>query len=264
MPFEDFKIIIDKFKYLKFLTLHGWGEPILNPELFRMIDYAYRKGIITAFATSGGSLSPDISLKLLDSNLDKLVFSIDAAEPYLLESIRKNNHLKEVINNIRQLSNLKKELQKNNPILTINPTILKENVVHLDKIVGLAKELEIDEISFHIVYYPDKNSFETVGVDKAEFKKILDNLSQLGKSLNIKVEFPSLKFGHKLCVDSWFRPFVAVNGDIFVCCYQREPMGNILREDLSDIWNRRSYKIFRKRIKNNPNDICKNCPNLIT
>lgn len=262
ISFDNFKKIIDKLPYVKFITLHGWGEPLLNCDLFKMINYAHGKGIITAFATNGCLLSHDISVKLLNSGLDKLVFSIDASQDYLFNSIRKNAHLEEVISNIRYLCILKKKIKNKSLRLGISTTILKENVDHLDGILRLAKDLDIPEVSFHPGYYYNQGICNVLGLDKSDIKRILNNLRILGKTFNIKVEFHTFQFGNKLCTTPWFLPFIAANGDIFVCCYQKEPLGNILKQEFRDIWNNQSYAIFREGIKYKPNDICKYCPYL--
>ena len=259
MSFEDFQQIIDKFKYLKLVTLHGWGEPLLNPDLFEIIGYARQKGIATAFATGGSLLKPDICLKLVQSHLDKLIFSIDAGESPASDALRKNSYLNEITDNIRYMAGLKKELQTPFPRLGISTTIMKENVRQLDKIIKLAKDLGIPEISFHVAYYPNRYLYEELGVDQRQLKSILDGLTRLGGVLKIKVRYYKLHGGSKPCQTGWFIPFVASNGDVFVCCYQQEPMGNVLTEDFQDIWNNRRYRAFRKQIKTNPNDTCRYC-----
>ncbi|MDP8297408.1 MAG: hypothetical protein RAP41_04410, partial [Candidatus Orphnella occulta] len=40
MSFGQFKIILDKFPYVKTLSLTGSGEPFLNKDIFNMIKYA--------------------------------------------------------------------------------------------------------------------------------------------------------------------------------------------------------------------------------
>lgn len=42
LTFDQFRKIIDKTK-CRYLTLHGWGEPLLNPDLPDMIKYASQK-----------------------------------------------------------------------------------------------------------------------------------------------------------------------------------------------------------------------------
>jgi len=41
LPFETFKKFIDQVGgYLVYIILWGWGEPLLNPDIYRMIKYA--------------------------------------------------------------------------------------------------------------------------------------------------------------------------------------------------------------------------------
>jgi len=264
MSFEDFRRIIDKFEYLKLVTLHGWGEPLLHPELFQMIDYLRRKGIGAAFATSGSMLNPDICLKLVQSDLNKLVFSIDAGATPQADAIRKNSSLNAIAQNIRYITALKKERRSVNPQLAISTTIMRENVTHLEAVIKLAKELDIPEVSFHVAYYPGRLPCEELGVGQGQLKGMLDGLTRLAKKLDIKMHYYKLSSGGRLCQSAWFMPFVASNGDVFVCCYQERPVGNILNADIRDIWNSASYQAFRRQIKKNPNDACRYCQYLHT
>lgn len=264
MKFEYFAKIIEQFPYLKFVTLHGWGEPLLNQDLFKMIDYAYQKGIATAFATNGVLINAAMGRNIIESHLDMLVFSVDSVQPQIFESTRKGSFFEDTERNIRCLVDLKKELRSKSPKLVISSTILKENVNHLETVIRFAKDLDIGEVSFHLAYYPDQDAYQVLGVDKIKIKEIFGKLFYLGSSLNIKVIYSALPYRHGLCPTSWFIPFVAVNGDVFVCCYQKDPVGNLLREGFSNIWNSQTYQSFRKQIKISPNNICRCCPYLLS
>ena len=51
ISFDEFRQIIDKSKS-RYLTLHGWGEPLLHQDLPAMIRYAAGKKISVNFTTN--------------------------------------------------------------------------------------------------------------------------------------------------------------------------------------------------------------------
>ena len=38
LSLDNFKLILNSYNF-RYVALHGWGEPLLNPELFKMIRY---------------------------------------------------------------------------------------------------------------------------------------------------------------------------------------------------------------------------------
>jgi len=63
-----------------FLTFSG-GEPLLHPELDRLVAHARAKGIAVTLITNGYHLSPDRIRRLNEAGLDHLQISIDNVEP---------------------------------------------------------------------------------------------------------------------------------------------------------------------------------------
>ena len=259
MSYDDFKSIIGKFPYVKFITLHGLGEPLLTKDLSRMISYAHSRGVITAFATNGLGLNPETSIEVIEASLDKIYFSVDRISADSQDPGR-GVSLDMVAKNIECLQFLKSERKSAYPSIGISTTITKENLFSLDRIIIWASKLNILEVSCHLAHYLDRDTYAVLGVTRKELKRKLRYLVRLGVIHGVKVNISTLRFQGKLCATPWHMPFIAANGDVFACCYQREPVGNILRECFSDLWNNELYRRFRSGIKSNPNDICKNCP----
>ena len=54
------------------------GEPLLNPNLPEIIDYAKKKGVLeTIINTNATKLDSKMSKKLIESGLDLMIFSFD-------------------------------------------------------------------------------------------------------------------------------------------------------------------------------------------
>ncbi len=80
--YEDFTKAIDQLVYfpkkIKTLVLTSIGEPTLNRYLSEMIEYAYKKDIAECIqlVTNGSLLTRDLSKKIIDAGLSKIVISI--------------------------------------------------------------------------------------------------------------------------------------------------------------------------------------------
>ncbi len=81
MDWTLYKKIIDETPGLEHLVLHNWGEPLLHPKIFEMIDYAAQAGVCHVVMNTNGTLLDDAKIeRLVRSGLSILRFSIDGLE----------------------------------------------------------------------------------------------------------------------------------------------------------------------------------------
>ena len=73
MKFGDFKRL--PLKKFKEVALHGWGEPLLHPDIFKMISYAKSLGAKVSVITNGILLGNKME-QILASGLDSLAIGI--------------------------------------------------------------------------------------------------------------------------------------------------------------------------------------------
>ena len=76
LDFEMFKKVIDQNKQLLKIKLQGMGEPLVNINFYKMVEYATKYGIVSEITTNGSLLNENNIQKLLKSNLSRTV-SID-------------------------------------------------------------------------------------------------------------------------------------------------------------------------------------------
>ena len=82
MSWELFTWIVDQFPRIARVVLHGVGEPMMVRDLPRMIRYLKDRGTYVLFNTNGTLADPSArDTSCIDSGLDELRVSLDAAEP---------------------------------------------------------------------------------------------------------------------------------------------------------------------------------------
>jgi organic radical activating enzyme len=96
-----FKKLIDENHDLEYVLLFNWGEPLLHPSIFEMIQYAADAGIRTYITTNGTLWNATRIEALLDSKLERLTISLDGLGP-VYEKVRGVSYEK-VTANIEQL-----------------------------------------------------------------------------------------------------------------------------------------------------------------
>ncbi len=251
---DEWKYIIKKIRAwfgVFFLHISG-GEPLLRKDIFDLIQYSNKLGITTEMITNSYLIDKKCAKKIIKSELNKLIISIDGigeTHDYLRgvkglfkrveRAVRMINNLKEKYDsklklsfntmisrhNIYEVNELMALAKENNcfiyfrPVLPIRSTIFKNNC-HVNSELW-PNYNDVSEVIDMITMmkkrgFPVANSEEHLKAIKMYFKNTHVNL----KNFNISCKAP-------------FRYlYITSNGNIRVC---GETLGNVLKSKLTDI-----------------------------
>ena len=93
LRFKDFKALVDQNPKIQQIELSNYGEIFLNPELHKIIRYAYIKEIILT-AENGVNLNtvkPEILKELIEYKFQSLVISLDGASDKTYKKYRNSS-----------------------------------------------------------------------------------------------------------------------------------------------------------------------------
>ena len=236
MAFEIFKEAVDHPGF-RYLSLHGWGEPLLNPCLADMIKYGSEKGISVNFTTNA-TLIKDNTEKLLDSGLDIVAFSLPDISMFTPE----------IRHNIEHFITYRNSSRKPDfPKTYINVALMERNFDTAEKVLSISKELGVDAVNFERSY-----PWRTEYTEKEEriFKRITDSAEKIECMVVVPLPhtFPCRLFNTTL--------FMRWNGDITPCCYRPDHvLGNIMKDDFENIISKREN--FRRNMTED--HVCISC-----
>jgi radical SAM protein with 4Fe4S-binding SPASM domain len=144
MSLETFDKLRPLFPHVREVALYGHGETFLYKHFFEMLEELKHHDIVVYVTTNGTLITPNVAERLVESQLDKLAFSMDAATPELFNDIRRGADFEAIIQNIRTLNAIKKQKHRDHkPILSIMYCAMKSNIQELPKLVRLADELNM-------------------------------------------------------------------------------------------------------------------------
>ena len=106
LKFEDFKNFVDKNKYIKSIETSRMGEIFLNPDLDKIIKYAFDKKIeLTAGnGVNLNYLKEETAENLVKYKFKRLTISIDGATPETYAIYRRGGDFNKVIENIKLIN----------------------------------------------------------------------------------------------------------------------------------------------------------------
>ena len=96
------------------------GEPLLNPQLPSILDYAKRRGILeTIINTNATKLDEKMSEEIINSGLDIMIYSFDGGTKDIYEKMRPGrfgkNSFDVIYKNIKNFSRIRNKLKSKFP-----------------------------------------------------------------------------------------------------------------------------------------------------
>jgi MoaA/NifB/PqqE/SkfB family radical SAM enzyme len=281
-----FTAIVDQFPNIARVVLHGVGEPMMVRNLPRMIRHLKDRGTYVLFNTNGTLLTAKKGQELIDSGLDELRVSLDAAEPAAFKLVRGRDMFARIVRNISSFRALQRDLRADTPRVSLWLTGLKETIDQLADFVRLAHDIDVAEVYLQrLVYFPEGQGLARpesalfAGSEDAEGRLIRaaeDLADRLGIAFNASgASDPatSLKPGGEaqpwsLCRRPWSLMYVTAHGRVLPCCiapfsmrgYDAFTLGDATQETLRDIWNGDRYQAFRGALlSDKPPVACAGC-----
>jgi len=148
MDIELFRKVLDKFKHATTVLLIGTGEPVLNKDFFKMIEYAKEKKM-DVFTVSNGTLLKEYMDDILSSPLDEISISLNGYDEDEFSRLtgEKREHYKVICENIRTLVERRNKLNSSMKIC-ISMIIDKVSYAKLPEMFRAAAELGVDTANF--------------------------------------------------------------------------------------------------------------------
>jgi MoaA/NifB/PqqE/SkfB family radical SAM enzyme len=285
MELDLFKEIVKetKKKDADEVIISAQGEPFLNPDIMKMIEYVKSKGLYLKVYTNGSLLKQNI--KKVSKLVDYLSVDVSAATPKMYAKIHSASPrvFHEVKQNLEYLNELKKK--GNKTYLRITNIITKINYKEIPLMATFASEVEADFLSFKPINVSNIVSSETkqllldksdaIWIKKQE-KKLLEymKIKNLDNNLELRMKnlFTDGNYTEKIvkrtgCYSFWTHWLVFFNGSISPCCHAAEIFHTNGKIDFEQASNSTEFKRFLEKIKtmNSTGKIayekCKMCEN---
>jgi MoaA/NifB/PqqE/SkfB family radical SAM enzyme len=274
LPWEMFERIARAFPRTRHVHLQGWGEPLLHPRLFDMIALAKGAGCRVGLTTNGMRLDLDTGKRLLDLDLDLIAISIAGSTRHTHESIRVGSDFPLILENVCHLLRLRAGRPRKTPKVEFSYLMTKTNVAELPKAVELATSLGVDElyaINLDYVMTPEHDSLKAFGCPplREEFGRAVDEARE--KAGRAGLAFRAYPLDPEEVAVCEANPakilFVSADGWVSPCTYMglagrsdiprhfdgrslavpRLRFGNVLDQELIEIWESPAYRTFRQQ-----------------
>jgi radical SAM protein with 4Fe4S-binding SPASM domain len=270
MTLPDVVAILDDLPTVRRLTLQGLGEPLLAPDLDRIVTEATRRGIEVGFNTNGTLLTRERSERLIDAGVDWIHVSLDGATADTYATIRRGGRLEAVLANVRDLVAARQARGLRSPWVQINVVAMRANRDEVVALVRMAADLRVDRLWVQGL----SHDFSDVA-DDVEFVAIRahtdaqllrdDELDDVRASalavaaeLGVDLRLPAAPDGQPRHVGEpacdWPDRGVYVNheGSVQPCCMlmgrNRGVMGHLADQPISSMWRGTAWNDLRNAL----------------
>ena len=266
MDWEKFVAVVDKLTERENITLTGWGEPFLHPQIFEMVDYCKKRGHRVAITSNGLFTKESIVDEILNSELDEVTFSIDGIED---NSVSCGHTSNKVYANIEKIAKLR---ETGRPSIRLQSTLHEGCEKDLYDVIKFGASIGIEAVNVGRIdrkYAPNLKRPSQV-----EEERIFYEADRIANECGIRLDWLQYAVGKRIvrffyrllrrqlhksgkyCLKTFDYAYVSREGNVTPCCLLPDvKMGNMLDGDLQTIWQNEKFNHFRKNYR----DTCGSC-----
>ncbi|MBS1650781.1 MAG: SPASM domain-containing protein [Bacteroidetes bacterium] len=249
------KTIHELQRHLVSLTFYFQGEPYLNANFLKMVKIASQAKIYTVTSTNAHFLTAQNCIDTINSQLDKIIISIDGTTQETYSKYRIGGTLDKLLEGTKELVKHKKALKSKTPFIVWQFVVFKHNQHQIDDVIKMGKEYGVDKVQIKTAQIYDFENGNSLIPD-------IDKYSRYKKNISGKFEIKNKLLNQ--CWRMWQSCVITWDGNIVPCCFDKDAkytLGNLNINSFKTIWFSDVYKKFRAQILKGRNqlDICKNC-----
>ncbi|MCK5306822.1 MAG: radical SAM protein [Candidatus Omnitrophica bacterium] len=244
------------------ITLAG-GEPLLYPEILKVVSLLSNKGIKVAVATNGILLKRELVQSLAANGVNYFEISMNSIKRETYNYLSQNSRLDEVKNAIL-------EVKKQRAKLSVSIIITKANLADIEKTIDLCFSFSVDVIALNR-FVPGGNGLNylpQLQIIKAELEKVLSMAEEKAKDYNMPINitipvepciiehkrYPHLNFGTCVCGrEKWV---IDPLGNLRTCEQNPEILGSLFDNTFYELSNLEAVNLFQR---NNLKIDCDDC-----
>ncbi len=258
MPLDLFGRVLDQFRHVEGLTLHGLGEPLLNPGVPDMVRMARARfpSCRIGLSTNGLLLTPDRAKALTEAGLDEIGVSLDAATGPTHATVR-GGGFEGIVRNLADVC-----AAEDRPAVALSLVVMEPNVRELVGFVELGARLGVDRVSLCDL----SARWKPEGEDPMAIRSIDEARAQASaaeeRARDLGVPFAYTKLDRLVwpeafipCFYLWDYPYVTWEGLVTPCCalpWSEAALGDLTRESFWDVWRGPTYRRMRRGLVRGP------------
>lgn len=265
LDFETVCAIVSKLAAAKVFSVNfGGGEPLLRGDLLLVARFAADRGLSVSMNSNGYLIDRQTAGRLKDAGFSKVGISIDSPKPEVHDRFRgmRGSH--------ERARAALSFLRETGIETSISSVICRINIDDINGLIAMARESGVSTINFHNfkcsgLGFANKDILDLTADEWRDFYLKAIGLKEAVKDLRISLEDPIIaQLGHhegetlvKGSVCGKLSLNIKANGDITPCGFIPILVGNIMTDDILELWN--SSPVLERMRNKKPKGKCLSC-----
>ncbi len=260
---KEAKMAIDqmaKIPEFRMLVYTG-GEPLVREDIFELLDYSKKAGLINVIASNGILITPQVASKLKKVGVAGVAISLDSADPEV------NNHIRNHSGAYTAALKGIRAVKKSGMLFQVNTTVMEYNFDRLEELVSLVNDLDSAILLMYQLVPVGRGGYIKNAAlsreNNGKLLKMLAEVQQRSKTVIEPVAGPQywaymlekhkknskhwLKLAEKLfhgCTAGRGLLYVKANGELWPCPFAEVSLGNAKKDPIDVVW--RQNKILQQ------------------
>jgi hypothetical protein len=190
-PQDEFQLLMENIGAgLIRLDFFNYGEPFAHPQALEMIEHVKEKypHVYLYTSTNGLLLDEKKIIRLAESGIDEVTFSVDGADQQAYGRYRQGGDFAKLLKNMAALVVAKRRLGREVPFINWRYILFQWNdsFWQMAKARFLAKKIGVDRLTWEITDHPPGAASEKYRIGTAAWRRIFFQIwdsSQIGSAL---------------------------------------------------------------------------------
>ena len=275
---ESSKRIIDEAKNfggLPTINVNGLGEPLLRKDIPEFIGYAKEHGVQDVmFHTNGTIMTEELATRLIESGLDRIIFSVDSPDKATYEKMRplktsfykhkdvegavqKGTPWEKTVRNVHRFIDVRNKMGMKKPIVRVTMVVTNNTVYQVQDFINLWKPV-VDHITVQDLTWRTKllNNGTWSNKESSALPTNFEEIREESIKRNIKFVCPYL----------YQSVYQFYGGDVIPCSNPNARthmiMGRWDKTLMAEVWHGKEYQDIRSLHENGKwfeHPICGTC-----
>ncbi len=259
---EQWGIVFSRLKAfgVDFVGVNASGEMFTRPDAFEILGHLRDLGMGFGVNSNGTLFTPTKSKRLAALNPAQITIGLDGVgdASYLVTRGLKNGFTKVS----RHIDNLKEAGIRH---IYLGSVLMRENLQEWYRIAEFALEKGLKGVrftAFHAAYFNQDPAKTDTGYDDSEFLATVEH--EIGKLIELKRRTGIIKNSEEYlrripdyyrdpthyfpvpCLQGTNRIEVDVYGNVNLCSFVTDSLGNLLQQEMEEIWNSEAHRLARE------------------
>lgn len=253
MSEEIFEKVLENIKryHIQGVRFIRWGEPTLHPQFLKWGKILKKEGVLVHFNTNGLLLDEETILEIVKLKIDSVKFSFQGIDDLTYREMRKGGSYSQLLAAIKMMHKIRGDEKE--PYISVTTSITYES------------EEEIALFKREVYPYCDE-----IDVGRTKLQHVdIAHMELSDERRRIYEQFmkeDKRKIKHMtVCPEIWDKLSINWDGSVSACCQDYDNLmlsGNIMQNDLHEIFTGTKEMYYREILKNNNYDellLCRNC-----